>query len=123
MLFFQFLHQVQYLRLNGNVKGGYRFVTDDQLRIEGQCPCDSNSLTLAAGKFMGIFGDLTLMQPYLLHQLLNPILPFFRSPNFMDLQRFSNTLPHSKAGIQRRVGVLENDLNFLGHFLPVLLLA
>ena len=57
-LFLQLAKQVDDLGLDGHVQGRDRLVTDDKLRLHSQSPGNSDPLTLAAGKFMGIPGTV-----------------------------------------------------------------
>ena len=50
----QIFKHVDNLRLNRNVQSRNRFVADDEFRVDGKRPCDSDTLTLAAGKFVRI---------------------------------------------------------------------
>ena len=47
--------QIKNLGLNGDVQSGNCLIADDELRAESQRSCNSDSLTLAAGEFMGEF--------------------------------------------------------------------
>lgn len=40
--------KVNYLCLNGNVKGRDRFIADEDVRAQGQCPGDPDPLALSA---------------------------------------------------------------------------
>ena len=50
----QLVEQVDDLLLNGDVQCGGRFISNDELRVAGQCHCDQNSLTLATGEFVRV---------------------------------------------------------------------
>src|SRR5687767_11813342 len=45
-------HQVDHLRLHGNVKSRNRFICDDDARLKGECARDADALPLAARKLM-----------------------------------------------------------------------
>ena len=50
----QLVEQVDDLLLNGDVQCGGRFISNDELRVAGQCHCDQDSLTLATGEFVRV---------------------------------------------------------------------
>ena len=50
----QVLEQIQDLGLHGHIQRAGRFVTDDQLRMNGQGAGNGDTLALAAGEFMRI---------------------------------------------------------------------
>src|SRR5260370_13126272 len=50
----EFLQQEENLRADGNIEGGYRFIGDDELRLENKSPGDADALALAAGEFVRI---------------------------------------------------------------------
>ncbi len=49
-LLLEVLEEVDHLPPDRDVEGGDRFVADDQLRVQGQSPCDADPLALAAGE-------------------------------------------------------------------------
>ena len=54
---------VDHLGLDGDIQRGDRFITDDQLRFEDQCPGDAHTLPLSARKLMGIAAGVFLIEP------------------------------------------------------------
>lgn len=50
----QLHEQVDHLRLHRHVERGYRFVRDDEFRLERNGPGNPDPLALTAGKFMRI---------------------------------------------------------------------
>ena len=44
--------QIDNLRLDRHIKRGNRLIADDELRFDGKCPGDTDSLPLSAGEFM-----------------------------------------------------------------------
>ena len=53
-LLLQAAEEVDDLRLDRNVQGGYRLVTDDDLRLHGEGTGNVHTLSLAAGELVGI---------------------------------------------------------------------
>src|ERR1043165_455378 len=72
----QSFEQVHDLRLNGNVEGGYRFVGDDEIRIDCERACDADALPLTAGELMGISLDETFTQTDSFEQFLHTLFSF-----------------------------------------------
>ena len=64
--------QSQHLRLDRDVERRNRLVRDEYIRIERECPRQSDALPLAAGEFVGkAIGGLRI-QPDQLEQLQRP---------------------------------------------------
>lgn len=64
----QFLKQVQYLRLDGDIQSGDGFVCDDEFGRRGQCPGDGDALTLPTGEFMRILESVLGVKSDALHE-------------------------------------------------------
>ena len=62
IIFFLDIHeQIDYLRLNGNIECGYRFVAYDKIGIAGQSTGDTYPLPLSTGEFMRVsVGDVRI---------------------------------------------------------------
>ena len=75
-LLLQLLHQLQNLRLDGDVQGGGRLVGDQQLGVGDQGSGDHDALPLAAGKLMRVFvhTGLRVRDADQLQHLLGPFL-------------------------------------------------
>ena len=119
-LLLQILHQVKNLGLDGYVQGRYRLVAYDELRINRQCPGDSDSLAPAAVQLMGICIYQTLGQPHQVHDFFHPLGdggPFTGLVNALHQQRLYDCLADRHPGIQGSKGVLEYNL----HILPQIL--
>ena len=116
------LQQVHDLRLNGHVQRRDGLVADDELRVEGQRPCDADALPLSAGKFVGIAPDVVGLEAHRLQQLLHALGALLRVAEPVDLHRLRDQLAHREARVQRGVGVLKDHLHALavGLHLPVI---
>src|SRR5512145_665798 len=111
----EFLEEVDDLCLDRHIECRDRLVTDDQLRFTGQCPCNGNALTLPARELVGhtichigVKSDDTEEMGYSLFVFgIPPGHP-------VDNERFPDNAPGILPGVQRTVGVLEDN----GHFRP-----
>ena len=54
----QFIKHVDNLRLDGNIQRRYRLVADDEFGIDSQRSCNTDTLSLSAGKLMHITGGM-----------------------------------------------------------------
>ena len=54
IFFLKIQKQVDNLRLDRNIQGRYCFITNNKLGLKSQGLCNSDSLALTAGKFMGV---------------------------------------------------------------------
>ncbi|MPN29954.1 hypothetical protein SDC9_177411 [bioreactor metagenome] len=63
--------KIQYLRLNGHIQGGYRLVTNNKLRFQGQRPGDADALSAPAVQLVGKHLCKALCQAHRIHQLLD----------------------------------------------------
>ena len=61
--------QVEHLGLDGNVKGGNRFIGDDQVRFCRKGSGNADSLPLAAGEFMRIALGMVVIKTDLVEKL------------------------------------------------------
>ena len=50
----QVFHKVDNLGLDGHVECGDGFVADDEVRVQGDCPGDTNPLSLSTREFVWI---------------------------------------------------------------------
>ena len=108
----QIVHQVQNLRLNGNVQCGNSFVTDNNPGVDGQSPCDTDSLTLTAGEFGGITIHVLALHIYFFQQVADALSALCLGLQTELFQRIRHGLIHSEGGVQRRLRILEDDLHF-----------
>ncbi len=99
ILVLQVHHQVDDLRLNRNIQRRDRFIADDQVGVQRQCPCDADALALAAGKFVRIGVHQRGTQPNPGEQRRHPILPLTRRAGAMNGQRLTNDVPGGHARV------------------------
>ena len=71
IFFLKIQKQVDNLRLDRNIQGRYCFITNNKLGLKSQGLCNSDSLALTAGKFMGVSICIDGVQAHLNHQILH----------------------------------------------------
>ncbi len=118
-LLLQVLEQVQHLRLHRHVERRDRLVANDQLGLQRKRARDADTLALAARELVGIPVDVLGVEADDVEQLLGALAALPRRANAMDQQRLGDDLTDGHAGVQRRVGVLEDDLDFSAEGLEV----
>ena len=97
----QLVKHIDDLRLNGNIQCRDRFVTDDEIRIDGQRTGDTDTLSLSAGKLMRIAGSVLGIQSDVIHQLQDAFSPlFFCLIQFPDIQRLADDIRYRHTRIQ-----------------------
>ena len=62
--FLQVLEQIQNLHLNRYVKGRHRLITDNEVRVYRNGPCDADTLPLPAAELVRIPIDISITQPH-----------------------------------------------------------
>lgn len=101
--------QVQYLRLDGDVERGHRFVADHELRLSHQRAGDRDPLPLPAGKAPRILRGGRAWQPDLGEQLGHP-LPA-SGPRRASRKRLKQGGANRDGRVQRTVRILEDHLD------------
>ena len=106
----QVLHQLQDLRLDGDVERGGRLVGDDQLRIAGKPDRDHHALAHAAGELMRILleparGIGNADQPQQFDRAGARLLVVHAE---MDLQRLDDLQPDGQDRVERGHRLLED---------------
>ena len=106
--------QVDDLRLDRDVERGDRLVEHDHRRVERQRAGDADPLPLAAGELVREAVAVLGAEPDRAQQLRDPLLPV-GPVDAVDPQRLGDDLAHGHARVQRRVRVLEDDLDLAAH--------
>ena len=108
----QIAEQVNHLRLHRHIKGRDRLIPDHQLRGRGQRAGNPDPLALAARKFMWVAFRVLGAQADFGQQFRHFAAPL-RGGHFweMRLQRFADQLANTHARVQRRKGVLKDELH------------
>ncbi len=110
-LFLQLFQEVDDLGLDGHIKSRDGLITDDDIRVCRQGPCNPHPLPLAAGKFMGHPVLQGRIQAHQSKQLIHPsVVGFPAGDKMMDQQGLPYQILHRLTGIQGTVGILENHL-------------
>jgi hypothetical protein len=104
--------QVDHLRLHRHIEHGHRFVADNEIRIDRERPRDPDALALSARELMRIAVRDLRSQAHLGQQLPHALVPAGQA---MDRQTFPDDGPNGHAGIQRRIGILKDDLRSTAH--------
>ena len=112
-LILQVLQEIQHLRANGHVQGGYGFVRDDQTRIERQRAGNADALALAAAEGVRIAPHIFGAQADHGQQLRDAGLQGGAAQAPVDLEAFADDVQHRQPRIQGREGVLEDEADFL----------
>ena len=111
----QRLEQVHDLRLDRHVERRHRLVEDDQLRVQRERARDADALPLAARELVRepvrVLGRQADDAQQLLDALLTPPCPVLP----VDAHRLADDVAHRHARIQRRVRILEDDLDLPAH--------
>ena len=111
VLLLQILQKIQNLALHRHIECGHRLITYNQLRLQCDGSCNSDSLPLASGKLMRI----TILEFHRnanrLHQLQHPFRSLFLIlADMIRLQRLSDDIANRHSRIQAGIGILENHL-------------
>jgi hypothetical protein len=96
----QFLKQINHLGLDGDIKRGDRFVTDDELGIEGKSSSDSDPLALAPGKFMGITIREVTIETDDLQEILDFRAPLGAPVHPEYVERFGDDAPNRHSWVE-----------------------
>lgn len=80
-LILQILHQIEDLRLNGDVKRGDRLVANNEVRIHCQCTRNTNALPTATVQLMRVRVEQARRKADRLHQFQHTFLPLLRVGN------------------------------------------
>ena len=118
----QFLHECHHLGLHRHIEGRDGLVADDEFGLHCQGAGYADALALATGELVGITVDETRIQVDLHQQFLGEIQAVLLAHVAMVYQQgFGDDVSHRQPGVQRRIGVLEDDLQFpavLQHGVP-----
>src|SRR5689334_5644769 len=96
----QVLQNVQDLGLNGDIQGGDRLITDNELRTKRQCAGNTNPLSLPTGKLMRIAARVIALQPHLLEGLEHNVNTFPGCADLMDVQAFHHRFTDRHAWVE-----------------------
>ena len=111
-LLLQVLHQVDDLGLDRHVEGGDGLVGHDELGAHGERPRDADALPLAARELVGVAAQVIGAEADRLQEMDHALLALLaRLGELVDDEGLADDRAHRHARVQRRVGVLEDDLH------------
>ena len=108
-LFLQILKEIDDLRLDRDVEGGDRLVGDDKDGVEGDRPRNVDALPLPTGKLVRLPPCETRVKARDAEEVGHAVLEVFRL--IVDDERLGYELADAHTRVQRRIGILENDLH------------
>ena len=101
--------QVEHLGLDGDVESRDGLVANDQPWLERERPRNPDPLALATRELVRVAVVVLGVEPHALHELTHERLPV--SLDVVDRKRRTDDLPDRVTRVERRVGVLEDDLD------------
>ena len=110
-LVLQLLEQIHDLRLNRDVQCRHGLVADEELRIQGQGPCEPDSLALPTRELVGIAVGGIARKPDHAEQLLHALSDPASLRDIVGAQRLPHDAPDRMPRVQRRVRILEDHLH------------
>src|SRR6266702_770188 len=110
-------HQIEDLRLHGDVERRSRLVADDELGVGGERPRDCDALALAAGKLMRKFQPVVRMQADEAEKLADAGLDVALSLDQIEgTDRLGDDGIDPEARIEARIGILKDHLDAAAQF-------
>jgi hypothetical protein len=117
------IHQkVKDLGLYGNIERGNGLIGDDQFRMEGDRPGNSDPLALSAAELVGIPEGVLGMEPNLLKNLQDALFLCLSRGDPMHFQSLPNNLAYPQPRVQGLIGILKDELHVgpeFPHLFPV----
>ena len=100
LLFLKILQKINHLCLDRHVQGGNGLVADHQLGLQNQGSGNPHSLTLSAGKFMGVTVGMLLGQPHALqHGIDESVGLLLAFHQIVGQKGLGNDVAHGHSGI------------------------
>lgn len=106
----QVFKEVQDLRLNGHVERGGWFITDQELRVQGQCSGDANALSLTTGEGMRVAAQVSGRQADQIYQFPNAGCLTEAIAHAVDDQRLLQDFVEGASWVEGRERILKDDL-------------
>ena len=108
----EILHQVQNLRLHGDIERRSRFVTDDELGVRGQRTCNRNALPHAPRELVRIMAAVDRIEANEHQELADLVRDIgVRCGEPKSTDWFGDDIERAPARIQTGVGILKNHLD------------
>ena len=111
----QRLEQVDDLRADRHVERRDRLVEHDHLRVERERAREADALPLAAGELVREAVRVLGAEADGAQQLVDAAAALPSLVQAVDAQRLGDDLAHRHARVQRRVRILEDDLQLAAH--------
>jgi hypothetical protein len=110
-LLLEVLEEVDHLRLDRHVQRGDGLVADDELGADGEGPCDADALPLPARELVRVAPHVIRVETHRLEEVGDLLLALTPAlGELVDDERLADDGAHGHPRVQRRVGVLEDDL-------------
>ena len=106
----ELVEEVEDAGLDGDVEGADRLVEDDEVGLQGERAGDADPLALAAGELVGVAVDGSGVEADVLEQGAD-LLGAVAAVAAVDAERVGHDRAGRQPGVQRRVGVLVDDLH------------
>jgi hypothetical protein len=100
--------EIEDLGLDGDVEGADGFVADDEFWLEDEGTGDADTLSLAAGEFVGVAVYVVRGEAYFGEYLCDVFGEVGAGYFFVDLEGFADDAADGHPGIERADGVLKN---------------
>ena len=107
----QVLHQIDDLRLDGNIQCRDRFIANDEFRVERHGTGDADALPLPAGKLMRVPIKILGLQAAILHDLTDVGLVLGFRHDIVRAHGFSDDLANRHTRRKAGIRILENHLH------------
>ena len=110
--------EIQHPRLGCEIQGRHRFVADDQARLQCERPRDRDALSLPSAELLRIPRTSVAGKPDPIEQLQHALA---RAPSINALgdDRLGEDVGDLKGWIERRIRILEDDLDIAGKSSPL----
>ena len=99
-LLLQIPEEVDNLCLNRNIQSGNRLIADNKLRLDGKGSCDTDSLTLTAGKLMRETACVLTVKANGFQQLTDTLFPAPGIIHVMDFHTLLNDGTNRHSGVK-----------------------
>src|ERR1051326_6605127 len=110
---------VENLHLDRNVQRRDRFIGHDETRVDRECPRDADALALPAREFVRVTTVILRPQTDAREQLLDATTPLGSARDVVDGEAFTDDLADTHARVERRVGILKDNLHLAAHVAQV----
>ena len=107
----QVAQQVQDLGLDAHVQRAHRLVADHEVRLQDEGTGNADPLPLPAGELVRVAPGVVRREADHLHHLRHPVRALIGRAQAMDAEALADGGGDRRAGVERRVRILEHDLH------------